>query len=82
VGLKTGALNRRWRIARGLDETAMRALSAATGPDAEARIELVMGGARERIACGLDGADLCSILAAAGGGAQIELVFAGSRRGK
>ena len=73
----------RLRIARGVDEVALRSVLAAEPAGSNARIELVLAtGQRVRIARGLDEAALRSLVEAAfpGSDARIELVLAERRR--
>ena len=72
----------RLRIARILDEGALRWLAEAAGPGGGARIELVFAdGRRVRIAQGADEAYLRALVASARRNmdARIELVFAGRK---
>jgi hypothetical protein len=67
----------RLRIARALDEGALRWLAKAAGAGGGARIELVFAdGRRERIAQGANEANLCALVASGRNmDARLELVF-------
>ena len=80
TGEMTAGGGRRLRIARGLNEAALRSVLATEHASTEGRLDLVLApGRRFRIARGLDLLALRSVVAAVelGGEARIELVIAG-----